>query len=190
VNPILKDWSPPPRPAQLRPPGAAVTRLRLVGEITVEASIPLFHAIDAARGDSIEIAIDSGGGNALCATALFELLITYPLRVVAIIERASSGAMLVALAADHRRIAPGARMMLHETRADLTNATADVLRSTVADLELFDSMAAEIIAAATGQPLKRVATWQRSTTTFTAAEAIEASIAHEVSSNQALPPGE
>jgi hypothetical protein len=55
MNPILNGWTLPSRPAQPRPPGAAVTRLDLKGEITVGNSISLFHAIRAASADGLEL---------------------------------------------------------------------------------------------------------------------------------------
>ena len=74
MNPLLQGWAVPARPAQPRPFGAAVTRLALRGEITVETALPLFAAIQAARDDTIELEVDSGDGSAVCARALFELL--------------------------------------------------------------------------------------------------------------------
>lgn len=180
MNPILKDWTPPARPTHPRPPGATVTRLALVGEIAIERSIELFAEIRAAAEDTIELHVDSGGGNALAAIALYELLTLHQHHVVANIVNASSGAVLVALGADVRRVAPGAWIMVHETRADLSSASADVLRSTLADLELFDGMALAILAAATGQAPERVADWRRATTKFSAHQAIAAGLAHEI----------
>lgn len=183
MSPLLEGWAPPARPSQLRPPGAGVTQLELCGEITVEAAIPLFRAIEAARDDTIEISIASGGGNALCALALFELLALHPCCVVATIERASSGAVLVALGADVRRVTAGARIMVHGTRASLQDATPDVLRATLADLDQVDAMSVAILADATGQPPERVAAWRRSATTFSAPRAVAFGFAHEIAAH-------
>lgn len=180
MNSILQDWTVPSRPTDPRQPGAAITRLELLGSITVDASIPLFAAIRAAREDTIEITIDSGGGSAVCALALFELLISHPRRVVANIVQASSGAAIVAMGADLRRVESGARILLHQTRASTTAATAEPLRSLLADLEALDDMSAVILAAATGHPPTRVAAWEREARTFDARAAIAAGLAHEV----------
>lgn len=135
MNPILKDWTLPPRPSQPRQPGAAVTRLDLTGAIVVESALPLFAAIRAALEDSIEITIDSGGGSAVCALALFELLISHPRRVVANIVQANSGAAIVAMGADLRRVAPGARILLHRTRASTEHAVVSrIFRTLVGGL--------------------------------------------------------
>lgn len=181
ANSLLKGWTVPARPSRPRQPGAAVTTLHLRGEITVENSIALFAEIQAAHDNSIELEIDSGGGNALCALALFESLILHPRSVGAtIVGRASSGAATVVMGADRRRIAPSGRFMLHETRSSLEGATAEVLRSVLADLNTVDEMSAAIFVAATGQTPDRIVEWKREATTFDAPGAIAAGLAHEI----------
>lgn len=182
MNSLLQGWTVPARPTQPRQPGRSETKLALVGEITVANAIPLFAAIRAAHGDTIKIEIDCGGGNALCALGLYELLIEHPYHVVADIVGAGarSGAALVAVGADHRRIAPGARFMLHRTRASLEDATAEVLRETLVDLDTVDGLSAAIFAAATGQTPEQVAAWEHKATTFRAHEAVAVGLAHEI----------
>lgn len=179
MNTLLGGFIVPPRPPQPRQPGAAVTRLQLAGEITVEAAIPLFHEIEASRDHSIEIDINSRGGNALCSFALFELLANHPHRVIANIFQASSGAATVAMAGDTRRIARSGCILIHRTRATLQGATAEMVRSLLADLEYADAISAEIFTAATGRALEEVAAWRRKDATFDARDAIAAGLAHE-----------
>lgn len=176
MNPILDGFAVPPRPAQPRMPGVSTARLDLIGDITVESALPLFRAISAARKDSIELDIDSRGGNALCSLALFELLITHPHRVVAnIVGRASSGAAIVAMGADLRRIIRGGRVLLHATSVTLENATATELRSFLVDVEAIGAMTDEIFTAATGRA------WDHGEgqMIFDARAAIAAGLAHE-----------
>lgn len=169
MNPILDGWTPPARPISPRQPGADVTTLRLDGEITVEGAIELFAAIRAAHGNTIELEIDSGGGNALCALALYELLIMHPHHVAATITgRASSGAAIVAMGADQRRIVASGTVMVHRTRGP------DGWRQHV------DELAAGIFAEATGNPLHLTDAWQAVETTFSPADAVAAGLAHEI----------
>lgn len=180
-NHILHGWAVPPRPAQPRQPGAGAAFLELRGEITVEASIALFAAIEAARGDSIELTIASPGGSAVCAVALFEVLIGHPCRVVARMAHAESGAALVAMGADLRRIDRSGRVMLHRTQhGSLEKANAETLRSCADNLDMIDRLAVEIFAAATSRPAAEIEAWERASTTFSAREALAAGLAHEV----------
>lgn len=169
MNPILDGWTPPARPIPPRQPGADVTRLSLRGEITVEASIALFGAIRGTRDNTIEIEIDSGGGNALCGLALFELLIMHPHHVAATVTgRASSAAAIAAMGADQRRIVASGTMMLHRTSGP------DEWRRHV------DELVAGIFAEATGNPQHLADAWRAGETTFSAAEAVAAGFAHEI----------
>ncbi len=167
MNPILEGWPPPARPMSPRQPGADVTRLKLDGEITVEGSVALFAAIRAAHDNTIEIEIDSSGGNALCALALYELLITHRCHVMATIAgRASSGAAIVAMGADQRRIVASGTVMLHRTTGP------EEWRDHV------DQLAAGIFADATGQAQHLIDAWHTGETTFDADEAVAAGLAH------------
>ena len=84
-----------------------------------------------------------------------------------------------AMGADLRRIAPGARIMLHQSRASLESATAEVLRSILADLDVVDRLVAAIFSHATRRTPECVAAWEQASTTFDAREAIAAGLAHE-----------
>lgn len=171
IRPMWMDSAPlPPRPARRRAPGASITRLSLLGEITVESAIPLFKAIKGAGPNTIVLEIASVGGNATCAVALYELLILHPRRVVAdVIGTASSAAGLVAMGADRRRIVPHGTFMLHKTTAGSASGRRH-----------FDAVALAILTAATGQPPDLIDLWEHAETTFTADEAVKAGLAHEV----------
>ena len=112
--------------------------------------------------------------------ALCELLVLHPHRVVATIAGlASSGAAIVAMGADLRCIAPGARIMLHQARASVVDVTADELRPIVDDLDTVDRLAAAIFSQANGRTPECVAAWEQASMTFDAREAIAAGLAHE-----------
>lgn len=169
MNPVLEGWTPPARPKTPRQSGADVTKLSLHGEITIEGSVALFAAIEAARCNTIEIEIDSGGGSALAALALYELLILHPRQVATtIVGRCSSGAAIVAMAGDRRCIVASGTVMLHLTTGP--NEWRDHV----------DDLAARIFSDATGQPDHLVDAWHAGEATFNAAEAVTAGLAHEI----------
>ena len=70
----------------------------------------------AARDRTIEIENNSDGGNAYLVLALFEDLVMHLRQVMATLSIANSGAGIAAIGADHRRIAPGARVLVHKVR--------------------------------------------------------------------------
>lgn len=96
-----------------RQPGPAVTKLELIGSVEWESVMPL---LAAARDRTIEIENNSDGGNAYLVLALFEDLVMHPRQVMATLSIANSGAGIAAMGADHRRIAPGARVLMHKVR--------------------------------------------------------------------------
>lgn len=170
MNPLLVGWTIPPRPRRPRPPGARVSRIDLIGPITAESAVAIFHAIDAAAGDTITMVVDSEGGAAIPALGIFDALIRRRHRVVAdIVGRASSAAATAAMGADRRRIAPRGSFMLHGTAGGPEEWRAH-----------FDSVADQIVAAATGQRLDVVEAWRATGWTFNAAEALRAGLAHHL----------
>lgn len=175
MNPIWIGWETPPRPARRRPPGATVRRLRLEGEITVDSALALCGAIGAAKGDTIILEIDSGGGAALGAFMIFEALIKRARRVVVeVIGQASSGAGLVAMAGDRRRTVPEGTFLIHRSAGG----------PDAEEGAFIDACMVEIFASATGLPRAVVELWHDAEMTFTAEEAVTVGLAHEIVRNE------
>lgn len=160
----------PPRPPSPRPPGERTTRLDLRGKIATAGAIALFEAIDGASADTLALSIDLEGGDAVPALGIFDALARRTRRVVVdIAGRASSGAALVAMAGDRRRISLTATVMLHRAAGGPPGWCAH-----------FDRIAVEIAAAATGQPRGTVELWLFTGWTFGAEDALQAGLAHEI----------
>jgi ATP-dependent protease ClpP protease subunit len=159
-----------PRPANRRPPGNAVTRLSLFGRVTAASTADLSRAIWAARQDTILLEIDSEGGSGICGAAILEELLRHPRRVIThVVDKGNSAASLVAMGGDRRRISPHATMLMHKSKGECEAACRRM-----------DEVSIEVFAAATGRERCVVDAWESAGLTFTAAEAVEVGLAHEI----------
>lgn len=129
---------------------------------------------------TINVRINSDGGDVFEGRTMYTLLAQHPARIVTHVDGlAASIASVIAMAGDEIRMADGSYMMIHRAwgvaigNEDDMTRTADLLRSVSGSL-------AETYVARTGNDRAKVDAWMRDETWFTAAEAKEAGFADVV----------
>lgn len=155
-----------------RPEGLTVSSWSMYGEVTaVEAKLVRLFA-EAHPNNSIKLTIDSPGGNAAAAVDAYRALLRHPRRVDVEIEgEASSGAAIIALAGDSRRIACGGSIMLHDPFFPNPSTDPQQRRAQGQALQRVGDQLLGIVVARTGQPRGMVDRWFAHETTFTSREA-------------------
>lgn len=174
-----------PISAENRPRGSGnALELSIIGEIgegryrAREIAAHLREAEDS----TIVVTLDSPGGDAQESLDIHRALVGHPCRVeIDIVGRADSGAFVIAMAGDHRRIIPGGKMMAHQVhiKAD-PGSRADDLRDLAEHMERLNRNIATVIHAASGCGLATARAWIDQEKTFGAGEAIAAGIVHEL----------
>lgn len=148
------------------------------GGVAPEPFVKALRAIDA---QTINLRINSPGGSVFAGRAIEQALRDHPAQVVAHIDGlAASAASFVAMAADKIVMAPGAMMMVHKAWT-LAFGNANDLMDTAALLEKIDSTLVDTYAKRSGKDKQTVCEWLANETWFTAAEAVDAGLADEVS---------
>lgn len=143
-----------------------------IGYWGVEASdfVKDLKAIDA---KTINLRINSPGGDVFDARAMKVALEQHPAKIVAHIDGlAASAASFIMLAADEIRIADGAFVMIHKAWG-LAIGNADEMRATADLLEKVDGSIVNDYVAKTSKTADQVKAWMAAETWFTSAEAVE-----------------
>lgn len=156
-----------------RPKGVGTLDLELFGKIT-PAKASLASAVRLARGMSINLHIDSEGGDVATAMAIGEALDQHDRRVAVTIAEASSAASLIAMAGDERRIDRGGSMTLH--RPSLPGETSLRFAEQAQILAETTTAMARIIAAGTGQSMATARRWLAADVRFDAGMALQAGL--------------
>jgi ATP-dependent Clp protease protease subunit len=101
-------------------------------------------ALDKARGaNSIDLRINSAGGDVFEGVAIYEALTRFPGRIVAHVDGlAASAASFIAMAADEIAVAPMAYIMIHEAHGGVLGRAEDMR----AQAELLDKISQTIAA--------------------------------------------
>ena len=136
----------------------------------------------AKAGDvtTINVYINSPGGDVYISFAIYTLLARHAAKVVVYIDGiAASGASIVAMAGDTRKIAANALIMIHEPMIFM-GGTASDLRKMASAMDKMKDSAIEIYAARTGVDEATIAQWVADETWFNAKEAIEEGFADEI----------
>jgi len=136
----------------------------------------------AKAGDvtTINVYINSPGGDVYMSFAIYTLLARHAAKVVVYIDGiAASGASIVAMAGDTRKIAANALIMIHEPMIFM-GGTASDLRKMASAMDKMKDSAIEIYAARTGVDEATIAQWVADETWFNAKEAIEEGFADEI----------
>lgn len=149
---------------------------------------PMLRAIADAGNRSIVVVIDHPGGSALAAFSMYNALRLHPYRVSAsIIQKCSSSAPIIALAADRRTIASDATVFVHEPAIFLSPQNAAALRKSRNECErlaaAITKVRAELIrimARRTGADVATVDGWLKDERRFGATEALAAGFVHAI----------
>src|SRR3990167_582848 len=134
----------------------------------------------------IRCRISSQGGDGFEGITIHNLLAKHPARVEVDIDgQASSAASLIAMAADHVRIASNSLMMVHEAHGG-AGGTAAQHQSDAAMLSKVNSSAAAMYAAKTGKSAEEVTALMANDNWLTADEAVALKLADEGTDPKAI----
>lgn len=154
----------------------------VIGDAFGGVSARQFRADLRALGSvrSIDVRINSPGGEVSEGRAIYTALREHPARVVIHVDgMAASIASLVAMAGDDVRMADGTYMMIHNAWAWTMGDAAELRR--VADrLDGVTADTARTYAARSKQDLARITEWMAAETWFGAADAVAAGLADAV----------
>lgn len=178
--------------------------VRLAGTV---ASIRLFDPIDSYGGwwgmsakefavaldalpanvDTIELLINSPGGDAFDGLAIVNVMRAHPARTVAVVQGlAASAASYIACAADETVMAANSTLMIHDAWS-YAGGNAAELREVADVLDKLSSQLADIYAAKAGTDAAEWRTAMEAETWYTADEAVTAGLADRVEAPSADP---
>lgn len=141
------------------------------------AAAPFVKELAKVQAKTINLRINSPGGDVFAARAIEQALREHPAHVVAHVDGvAASAATVIAMAADEIRIAPGALFMVHNSFARAVG-NSDELMEVAALLEKIDGTIVATYAARTGKDEQAIRELMAAETWFTGAEAVEAGFA-------------
>jgi len=176
-------------PVGSRPPGDRVCRLEIRGDITFDTGEALESKIRAAAGQSIDLQIDSEGGDINAAWGVWRALGDHDQFVAANIAGcALSAAVIPLLAADTRTAEHDAQIMVHQPYITTLHGqafNADALRRVADDVANETRHMVRIIAARTGNDWDIVREWVERETKLDAAQALQLGFVHQVLHDQA-----
>jgi ATP-dependent Clp protease, protease subunit len=136
--------------------------------------------------NSIHVSINSPGGNAFEAIAIYNALVAHPARVVVDIYAAAfSAASFIAMAGDEIRIAENAFMMIHEPMIS-TTGTSDELANYSAILAKLTATLIDGYTKRTKLNAAAVTAMLKEETWFDAAEAVACGLADKISAPLAI----
>lgn len=137
--------------------------------------------------ETIEVRINSPGGNVSDGTAIYNALVRHSARVVVEIDgHALSAASLIAMAGDDIRMAENAMMMIHEAWG-MTRGPARDHEATASSLRKMSDSAAVVYAKRSGLSKEDVLALMAAETWFTAEDAKEKGLATEVVGAKSAP---
>ncbi|MGX1322679.1 ATP-dependent protease ClpP protease subunit [Bradyrhizobium sp. USDA 377] len=117
-----------------------------LGQVPERDTDSFVRAISGAGNRSIHCEIDCAGGDGRSALAIAVALLQHPYSVrVRIVGRCSSGAVYIALAADHRSIVPDGSVLIHRTARICVRSQFESLRKLpAADLEAMNNSLSDL----------------------------------------------
>lgn len=133
----------------------------------------------AANAGAVDVVINSAGGSAPDGAALMAAMQRHGTVTVQIDGIAASAASLAAMGGKRIVLHPSALLMIHEPAA-FVFGPGDELRATADALDKMTVVYARAYAAATGNPVTRIAAWMKAETWMTAQEAVALNFADEV----------
>jgi ATP-dependent protease ClpP protease subunit len=154
----------------VRPLGVGVLKLEITAEIDAAMAGMVARAVATYPGHSIEVAIDTIGGDWNASCWIFTSLENHARRVTAFIIMAASGGALVAMGADLRRLHPAGHFFLHRPHGNFPEARIDEIANAKATL----------MASRCRIPAARIRRWMDEETTIHAARALSYGLVDEV----------
>jgi ATP-dependent Clp protease protease subunit len=134
--------------------------------------------------DSIDVRIDSPGGNVSDARAIYNLLVDHKATVnVKIDGTAASAASFIAMAGDNIQIAEGGLFMIHDVRG-VARGTASDMRKAAEIIDALTATIADTYQARTGISLKRITDMMTAETWLTGPDAVKLGFADSVIPNK------
>lgn len=129
---------------------------------------------------TIEVQINSPGGNVFDGLAIYNALRLHPARIVTRVDGlAASAASAIAQAGDHRIMVSSSQMMIHEAWGACVGTAAEML-DMAALLEQQNTVLAELYAERSGGAVDEFRALMAAETWFTAQAAIDAGLADEL----------
>lgn len=128
--------------------------------------------------NTIELLINSPGGDAFDGVAMVNVMRAHPARTVAVVQGiAASAASFIACAADETVMSPNSVLMIHNAWG-MSVGNADDMLAYAEVLEKVDVQQAAIYAAKSGKPVDEVREMMRAETWLSADEAVEMGFAN------------
>lgn len=132
---------------------------------------------------TIELLINSPGGDVFDGLAMVNVLRAHPARTRAVVQGiAASAASFIACAADECVMAPNSTMMIHDAFA-LCVGNADDMLALAAVLDQASGNLAEIYAAKAGKSVDEMRAAMKAETWYTAGEAVAAGLADSIAAS-------
>lgn len=146
----------------------------------------LMGEVRASKSKSLELRINSGGGDVFGGIAIYNALARFPGKVRIEVEGiAASIASVIAMAGDEIRMGKGSYLMIHDPHAVAAGGAAD-MRATADLLDKVRDSLADIYAARTGKKKDRVLEMMAAETWMTADEAVREGFADKLSGQARL----
>jgi ATP-dependent Clp protease protease subunit len=139
--------------------------------------------IRAGAVDTIDVRINSGGGDVFDGLAIYRQLVEHQARVIAHVDGlAASIASVIAMAGDEIRISESGFIMIHDAWG-ITVGTAGDMRQMADMLDTTSSAITDVYAARTKVARGQLRTWMEGETWFTGKEAVDSGLADVVDEN-------
>lgn len=127
----------------------------------------------ALRGQSVEVRINSGGGDMFEGVAIYNALREHDAAItVKIMGMASSAASIIAMAGDRVEIGTSSFLMIHNCWTLVIGNRHDMAKAST-DMTGFDAAMANAYAQRTGRDVADIAAWMDGETWFSGVDAVE-----------------
>lgn len=137
--------------------------------------------------NTIELLINSPGGDVFDGMAMINVMRAHPARTVAIVQGiAASAASFIACAADETIMAPNSTLMIHDAWG-VCIGNADEMLNMAAVLDKASENSAEIYASKSGATVDEMRAAMRAETWYTAEEAVAAKLADSIAQAEPEP---
>lgn len=151
----------------------------------VDDMVPKLRELDAT---TLEVHIDSGGGNVWDGVSLFNALLSHPARIeIEVDAMAASAASVIAMAGDQITMHPGSMMMVHNARGFVDGGTSVEMRAVAELLDKVNTNLADIYSARAGGAQAAWLSIMSDETWFTGDEAVAIGLADQALALQLTP---
>jgi ATP-dependent protease ClpP protease subunit len=170
---------------------ASATAIDIYGDIGfwgISAADVLAKLRAVPADGTIQLRINSGGGDVFEAIAIYNDLMAHPAKVTATVTGvAASAASLICMAADDIAMGPGSKLMIHNAWC-MGRGNANDFDALARDLRMVDASMAEAYAARCGKPVDELAAMMDATTWLDCNQAVAMGLADRVDGAMKTPP--